>query len=60
MLANYDSRLERPNVRFFNAWYATHTGEIAGVAGRVAAMLVATGLLVMITLGIWMWIRRRS
>jgi uncharacterized iron-regulated membrane protein len=39
--------------------YPVHTGEAAGLPGRLSAFAVALWLLVMLVLGIGLWIARR-
>jgi uncharacterized iron-regulated membrane protein len=44
---------------FLYALYPLHTGEAAGLIGRILAMLVGAWLLSTITLGLLLWWRRR-
>lgn len=41
--------------RFINGLYTIHTGEMAGLAGRLVVLAVGTWLLTMIVLGLRMW-----
>jgi uncharacterized iron-regulated membrane protein len=47
------------NERISNAFYPIHTGEFAGLAGRVVVLLTGLGLLGMATLGACLWWTRR-
>ncbi|MBS0373844.1 MAG: PepSY domain-containing protein [Proteobacteria bacterium] len=46
--------------RFVDACYPVHTGEAAGLGGRLLALATALGLLTSIVLGGTLWWRRRS
>jgi uncharacterized iron-regulated membrane protein len=59
VLANYDARSMPPSVRVWDAIYALHTGEIAGVPGRCLALLVGVSLSVLIGLGVSLYFLRR-
>ncbi|MCG8371661.1 MAG: PepSY domain-containing protein [Proteobacteria bacterium] len=49
----------RPAInRFVDAFYAVHTGEAAGLAGRVLGLLCGLGLLVTMLLGLSLWMNR--
>lgn len=45
--------------RVMDALYAVHTGEAAGLAGRLLNLVLAAWMLAMIGLGGWLWLRRR-
>jgi uncharacterized iron-regulated membrane protein len=47
-------------VRIWDAVYALHTGEIAGVAGRCLVLLVGLLLLVLMGFGLSMYLLRRG
>jgi uncharacterized iron-regulated membrane protein len=47
-----------PSVRVWDAVYALHTGEIAGVPGRCLALLVGVSLSVLIGLGVSSYLLR--
>ncbi len=60
VLANYDARLMPFSVRLWDAVYALHTGEIAGVPGRCVVLLVGVCLSVLIGLGVGLYLLRRG
>jgi uncharacterized iron-regulated membrane protein len=60
VLKNYDSTLMPLGVRIWDAVYALHTGEIAGVAGRCLVLLVGLLLLVLMGFGLSMYLLRRG
>lgn len=45
---------------FVKSFYPIHTGEFAGVAGRIIAMFIGIWLAAMIGLGILLWLKRRA
>lgn len=59
ILADFDA-LEAPTGRrFVNALFPLHTGEMGGIPGRIAVLLVGAWLLTMIVLGVRLWLSRR-
>jgi uncharacterized iron-regulated membrane protein len=46
--------------KLMDSLYAIHTGEIAGLPGRLIDLIVATWLLAMIGLGGTLWLKRRA
>lgn len=61
VLKAYDSRTLPWKTRFWDAVYPFHTGEFAGVPGRIGVSVVALWLLTMIGLGLSLWwVRRRG
>lgn len=44
---------------FIGSFYPLHTGESAGLIGRVLIMAVGLWLAAIIVLGIWLWLKRR-
>lgn len=45
---------------FMDALYAIHTGEVAGIVGRLLVLATGAWLAVMIALGVTLWQRRRK
>jgi len=60
VLANYDSKVMPAAVRVWDAVYALHTGEIAGAPGRWLVVLIGTGLLALVGLGLCLYCLRRN
>ncbi|RAK60214.1 hypothetical protein DJ021_10580 [Phenylobacterium hankyongense] len=61
VLADYDAFRTPLKTRVWDALYAVHTGEIAGVAGRVLALVVGASLFCLTLLGVTLWwVRRRG
>jgi uncharacterized iron-regulated membrane protein len=60
IVADFNALTAEPKRRFLNVLFAFHTGEVGGIAGRIAVLVVGTWLLAMITLGIALWWTRRS
>ncbi|MEM8683764.1 MAG: PepSY-associated TM helix domain-containing protein [Pseudomonadota bacterium] len=59
ILADFDQR-DRPAAnRFIDALYATHTGEIGGLAGRLIVFSSGVGLTVLMVFGLSLWWSRR-
>lgn len=44
---------------FIGSLYPLHTGEAAGIVGRILVMLTGIWLIVMIVVGVQLWLRRR-
>ena len=59
LLADYDALKNPLPTRVWDSLYAIHTGEAAGVVGRVFALLVGAWLLTIVVLGLWLWAVRR-
>lgn len=60
VLASYDALKAPAKARLWEALYAVHTGEIAGAAGRWAALAIGLWLVTMIGLGLRLWAVRRA
>ncbi|HNP35309.1 MAG TPA: PepSY-associated TM helix domain-containing protein [Woeseiaceae bacterium] len=58
VLARHDVSSRPLKNRIVDAFYAVHTGEAAGLAGRIVALLCGVSLIVMITLGLSLWLNR--
>lgn len=60
VLRQEDSRNTPPGTRVFFEWLLpTHTGEIAGMPGRITAMLAGLTPLMLYATGFIVWLRRR-
>jgi len=59
LLAIDDAFKASPRQRFVAALYPIHTGEAAGLPGRLLALAIAAWLLTMLVLGILLWSGRR-
>ncbi|HZF17783.1 MAG TPA: PepSY-associated TM helix domain-containing protein [Steroidobacteraceae bacterium] len=56
-----ENALEAPaRQRFVNLLFPVHTGEVAGLPGRLLVLAVSLWLLTMLTLGITLWAVRRK
>ncbi len=49
-----------PRERLLDLLYPIHTGEIGGLAGRIAIAAIGLWLMLMILLGVWLWRSRRA
>jgi uncharacterized iron-regulated membrane protein len=59
VLRVYDAGAMPWKTRLWDAVYPFHTGEFAGVVGRILVSVVALWLLTMIGLGVSLWLTRR-
>jgi uncharacterized iron-regulated membrane protein len=59
VLAVHDALAARSAVAFFDGLYPTHTGEIAGLGGRLLVLAVGLWLAAMLLLGTLLWWRKR-
>ncbi len=60
VLSTYDARLAHAPARFLlDVIYPLHTGQIAGVFGRMVQLLIGLWLIAMIGLGVGLWWVRR-
>ncbi len=57
--ARFDALSDGPRRSFVDGLFPFHTGEMGGLAGRIAVMAIGVWLLTMIWLGVVLW-RRRS
>ena len=57
--ARFDALSDGPRRSFVDGLFPFHTGEMGGLAGRIAVMAIGLWLLTMIWLGVVLW-RRRS
>ncbi len=60
VVGNFDGLAAPATRRFANGLFAFHTGEIGGVAGRIAVFMIGLWLATMIILGILLWNARRK
>lgn len=58
-LAVYDAVKAPLANRITDAAFSVHTGEIAGLGGRLAVMLAGLSLPALFVTGIWSWLRRK-
>jgi uncharacterized iron-regulated membrane protein len=59
VLGDFDAFEAPPARRFMELLFPIHTGEVAGLAGRIAILLIGTWLLSMVALGVSLWWTRR-
>lgn len=59
IVADFDALASPPGRRFVDSLFAFHTGEMGGIAGRLAATAVGVWLVVMCGLGFRLWSSRR-
>jgi len=60
ILKTYDATTAPLNQRFMDSLFAFHTGEFGGFLGRVAVFAIGLWLIIMIMLGLFLWLARRS
>jgi uncharacterized iron-regulated membrane protein len=60
VLGTHDALSATPARRFMDSLFPIHTGEIAGLAGRVTILLIGCWLATMLALGISLWWARRK
>jgi uncharacterized iron-regulated membrane protein len=60
VVADFDAETASPARRFLNDLFAFHTGQIAGMPGRIAVLLTGVWLVTMIVLGLALWWTRRN
>ncbi len=59
VLANFDAATRPVRNRIVDAFYAVHTGEAAGLPGRILVLVGGTGLFALIGLGLSLWASRK-
>ncbi len=59
VIAHQDALTQSLSHRFVNSFYAIHSGEYLGLAGRLVSLVIGVWLLVMMVLGIRLWWLRR-
>jgi uncharacterized iron-regulated membrane protein len=59
-LSVYDAVRAPPSNRVADAAFSVHSGEIAGLAGRILLMLAGLSLPALYVTGVWAWWRRRK
>lgn len=59
ILAAFDAADRPVTNRIVDAFYAVHTGEAGGLAGRMAVLFSGLGLLALAGLGLALWLNRR-
>lgn len=59
ILADNDALKAPPMVAVFQSFYAIHTGEAAGLAGRILLLAVTLGGLALGVMGVLLWTARR-
>ena len=55
VLGQFDALNDGAARSFVDGLFPMHTGELGGLFGRIAAMMVGVWLLAMIWLGVWQW-----
>ena len=60
LILNDDALHDPLRVRIIDAFYALHTGEIFGLAGRTTALIGGAGLLAIMLFGLSLWCVRRA
>jgi uncharacterized iron-regulated membrane protein len=55
----YDALRAPLSNRVADAMFAVHDGEIAGIAGRLAAMTAGLALPCLYVTGVWLWVAKR-
>lgn len=60
IVADFDALTASPARRFLNNLFAFHTGQIAGMPGRILVIITGIWLIAMIALGLALWWTRRS
>jgi uncharacterized iron-regulated membrane protein len=59
VIGDYDALTAPPARKFMDTLFPIHTGEIGGLAGRLAIVVIGLWLLTMIVLGVSLWAKRR-
>src|SRR5204862_194685 len=59
VLKTHDALAARPARAFVDILFSLHTGEAAGVAGRLLVLVEGLTLLTLIVLGLRLWLARR-
>lgn len=59
IVGTFDPLTAAPADRFVSALFALHTGQFAGVVGRVAAIAIGIWLMAMIAIGLALWRQRK-
>jgi uncharacterized iron-regulated membrane protein len=59
VIGDFNALTAPPARKFMDALFPVHTGEIAGIAGRLAIIVIGLWLLTMIVLGVSLWTKRR-
>lgn len=60
IVSDHDALAAPPRRRFVNSLFAFHTGEMGGIAGRIAVLIIGLWLAAMILLGVNLWAARRA
>ncbi|WP_380876096.1 hypothetical protein ACFB49_07290 [Sphingomonas sp. DBB INV C78] len=59
ILARFDARKASPGRAFMDGLFPFHTGELGGLAGRIAVAAIGVWLVTMIIVGLALWLARR-
>ncbi|MBB4632662.1 PepSY-associated TM helix domain-containing protein [Sphingosinicella soli] len=59
ILARFDALDAAPSRAFVDGLFPFHTGEMGGLAGRIAVLAIGVGLMTMTVVGVLLWMARR-
>jgi uncharacterized iron-regulated membrane protein len=60
VIADFDALRAPRSRRFLNVLFPFHTGQMAGMFGRIVVLVSGVWVIVMIVLGVSLWSARRS